>query len=184
MASSVRLALLREAFAIAPKQSFISFFIHADKVVEMAAICLNCLQPLYSEIQNKSMISDGMETAMRSSSELRIIYFCSQCESINSINRCHNCEDDPNLTLEELEEERSDADRRMHEIEVPSLDRAVVTISCPHCGDHAFSGANTAWHKKIYSTPALAVFHCRKCERFYRYSPIPPQTSNLRIGEQ
>lgn len=118
------------------------------------------------------------------------IYFCSQCETVNGNNRCPNCEGDPQLTDEELEEERGQADRKMLEIELPALDRAAVTIACSHCGDHAFTAANTAWHKKVYSTPAMAVFRCRKCEHFYRYTPIPPQTTwsgpatNLKIGKQ
>jgi hypothetical protein len=120
---------------------------------------------------------------MAVATEPRTIYFCTQCESINETDRCSHCETDLEVTIAELEEERESAGRRMFEIRVPALDRAVVTIACPSCGDRAFSGANTAWHKKVYSTPAQAVFHCRHCEKFYRYSPIPPQTSNLRIGE-
>jgi hypothetical protein len=121
---------------------------------------------------------------MPPTTEPRTIYFCSQCESINRTNRCPHCEGDPQLTEEELEDERRETDRKMFEIELPSLERAVITISCPHCGDNAFSNANTSWHKKIYSTPAFAVFHCRKCDHFYRYSPIPPQTTHLKIGGQ
>ena len=121
---------------------------------------------------------------MPSLNEPRTIYFCSQCETISRVNRCPQCEDDAPASLKELEEERGFADRRMVEIQMPALERAVVTIACPKCGDHAFSGANTAWHKKIYSTPAFAVFHCRNCETFYRYTPIPPQTSNLKIAER
>jgi|GEM_PF-7020598 len=121
---------------------------------------------------------------MPNAAEPRTIYFCSQCESISRMSRCPQCEEDPELTEGELEDDRGDAGRQVLQIDLPSLERAVVTISCPFCGDNAFSGANTAWHRKIYSTPSLAVFHCRKCERFYRYSPIPPQTSNLKIGEQ
>lgn len=116
--------------------------------------------------------------------ELQTLYFCSQCETSSLMNRCPNCESDPTLIPEELEDGRGHAGRVMTELEIPALERAQVTISCPHCGDHAFSGANTAWHKKIYSTPAFAVFHCRQCNRFYRYTPIPPQTTKLRIGEQ
>ena len=119
---------------------------------------------------------------MPTSAEPRTIYFCSQCESISRTNRCPKCENDPTLAEEELEDDRGDADRKMSEIELPTLERAVITISCPHCGDNAFSNANTSWHKKIYSTPAFAVFHCRHCDRFYRYSPIPPQTTHLKIG--
>ncbi len=116
--------------------------------------------------------------------EPRTIYFCSHCETVSREDRCPDCESDPDLTREELEEERNSADRQMYKIELPALDRAVVTISCPHCGDKAYTGANTAWHKKIYSTPSLAIFHCRSCDRFYRYTPIPPQSSNLRIGAE
>jgi RNase P subunit RPR2 len=116
--------------------------------------------------------------------EPKTIYFCRQCENVAPTNRCPHCDPGTFPTPEELADEQGQAGRDMAEIELPSLSRAVVRISCPHCGDHAFSGANTAWHTKIYSTPAPAVFHCRQCERFYRYSPIPPQTSNLRIGEQ
>ncbi|MBZ5536129.1 MAG: hypothetical protein LAO31_09255 [Acidobacteriia bacterium] len=121
---------------------------------------------------------------MPTTAEPRTIYFCSQCESISRVNRCPRCENDPALAEDELEDDRGDADRKMFEIELPSLERAMITISCPNCGDNAFSNANTSWHKKIYSTPVFAVFQCRQCDRFYRYSPIPPQTTHLKIGGQ